>query len=49
MSKQASTLFAQRKKKQIYNTMLNIGQAARRPEGPSVLAAFINLIINNLK
>jgi len=28
--------------------MLNTGQAARRPEGPSMLAAFINLIINNL-
>jgi len=29
--------------------MLNIGEAARRPEGPSVLAGFINLIINNNK
>jgi len=29
--------------------MLNMGQAARRSKGPSMLAAFINLIINNLQ
>jgi len=50
--KQARTLFAPPKKKkkklQYKISMLNIGQAARRPEGPSVPAAFINLIINNL-
>ena len=53
-SKQASKHLPppQKKKKETnlqYNiSMLNIGQAARRPEGPSMLAAFINLIINNL-
>jgi len=33
-----------------YNiSMLNIGQDTRRPKGPSMLAAFIKLIISNLE